>query len=212
MLETLIWSLLVGSLGIESLMAAIWLRSKEVAIQQQQEEEDEFLVQYDSKEGHWEIEPSSNNGEVTNPFESFEDFPVDWRASGWEYKIVRTSRDLFGNPAFLQRVRDEEAEAGWILLEKLDDRRIRFKRSIAFGQALPLDRLRFDPYRSHVGPTGEAGNWFGVVVVLLALALPAYLGYQLVETTLHKSRSNQPSHPTQQVIPTLPKSAPPPMP
>lgn len=211
-METLIWSLLVGSLGIESLMAAIWLRSKETAMQQQQEEEDEFLVQYDSKEGSWEIEPSSNNGEVTNPFENFDDFPVDWRASGWEYKIVRASRDVFRNPAFLQRIREEEAEAGWILLEKLDDRRIRFKRSIGLSQTIPRDRLRFDPYRSHVGPTGDAGSWFGAAIALLALALPAYLGYQLVENTLKQSRSNPPIHPTEQVSPTLPKSEPPPMP
>ncbi|MBP0001575.1 MAG: hypothetical protein J7641_21730 [Cyanobacteria bacterium SID2] len=212
MLETLIWSLLVGSLGIESVMAAYWIQSKQTEIARQQEEEDEFLVQYDSQDGRLDVEPSTNGSEVPNPFESFEDLPRDWRLSGWEYKIIRSSRDIFRDPAILQRVREEEAEAGWILLEKLDDRRLRFKRSISLGQVIPLDRLRFDPYRSHIKAGGDFWNLFGAVVALLVLTLPAYLGYQLVATTLYKSRSIPASNSTFPTMPTSPMPDSPPAP
>jgi len=35
---------------------------------------------------------------------------------------------MFRDPVVLRQLCEEEAEAGWILLEKLDDHRVRFKR------------------------------------------------------------------------------------
>jgi len=49
---------------------------------------------------------------------------------GWEFKIVRAATRKFRRPEVLQRVCEEEARAGWEMLEKFDDSRIRFKRRI----------------------------------------------------------------------------------
>jgi hypothetical protein len=71
----------------------------------------------------------------------------------WEFKIVRTARALFAKPEELNKLIQEEARAGWVMLEKFDDHRIRFKRPI---RAREDDRLLppgVDPYRTQVGPS-----------------------------------------------------------
>jgi hypothetical protein len=74
-------------------------------------------------------------------------------AEGWEFKIVRSATNAFKRPEFLRQVLDEEARAGWTLVEKFDNGRIRLKRpaSARAGDAA----LGQDPYRSHVG-VGDA--------------------------------------------------------
>lgn len=67
--------------------------------------------------------------------------------------------------------REEEARAGWIMLEKLDDGRIRFKRprrARAQDAYLPFG---VDPYRTHYGalPTRH------VMTLLLAVGLMLFL-------------------------------------
>jgi len=47
----------------------------------------------------------------------------------WEFKIVRSPAAAFRRPETLRQLIDEEAQSGWVLLEKLDDSRVRFKRS-----------------------------------------------------------------------------------
>ena len=72
-------------------------------------------------------------------------------AQNWEFKIVRSAMGGFRKPAFLQRVLDDEARAGWVLVEKFDNSRIRLKRP-----ALARERdgkLDFDPYRTDAGAT-----------------------------------------------------------
>ena len=49
-------------------------------------------------------------------------------AHDWEFKIVRANTGAFRNTASLNRLLQEEARAGWIMLEKFDNSRIRFKR------------------------------------------------------------------------------------
>ena len=46
----------------------------------------------------------------------------------WEFKIVRSNLAGFRKPEVLQQVCAEEAKAGWILVEKFDNQRLRFKR------------------------------------------------------------------------------------
>ena len=46
----------------------------------------------------------------------------------WEFKIVRANRGIFGKPNELKKLLSVEEQAGWILLEKLDNSRVRFKR------------------------------------------------------------------------------------
>ena len=79
----------------------------------------------------------------------------------WEFKFLRSNTRAFAKPDVLRRVVEEEARAGWVLLEKFDDMRLRFKRPIS---ARDNDhRLDFDPYRSHYGKP------MSVVVAMLLL-------------------------------------------
>ena len=49
----------------------------------------------------------------------------------WEFKIVRSNLAGFRSPEVLQQVCAEEARAGWTLVEKFDNQRLRFKRPIS---------------------------------------------------------------------------------
>ncbi len=117
----------------------------------------------------------------------------DPRLAGWEFKIVRANGDLFRNPIIFKRLCDEEAQAGWILLEKLDDHRVRFKRPIALREVIKPELLSFDPYRCHYGSSSNLITWLGTLVALIFTLLPAYLGYVLVSTTLLNSKSPESS-------------------
>lgn len=70
-------------------------------------------------------------------------------AEGWEFKIVRSSTGAFRTPSFLRSVLDEEQRAGWTLVEKFDNGRIRLKRP---ASARANDSvLGSDVYRTQVG-------------------------------------------------------------
>ena len=80
---------------------------------------------------------------------------------GWEFKIVRTAFGSFGKPDKLKKVCDEEAAAGWELLEKLDNSRLRFKRRTSNRSG---DQYRdTDAYRSY---SGSDGSWIAIVITL----------------------------------------------
>lgn len=82
----------------------------------------------------------------------------------WEFKIVRSNLASFKKPEVLQQVCDEEAQAGWVLLEKFDDRRLRFKRPIS---ARARDaQLGFDPYRTQYGTSSSAIAMIAIAIVL----------------------------------------------
>ena len=68
---------------------------------------------------------------------------------GWEFKIVRAFMRKFRNPETIRKLCEEEAQAGWEMLEKFDDERIRFKRRI---EKRSNDQyLKIDPYRTQCG-------------------------------------------------------------
>ena len=100
---------------------------------------------------------------------------------GWEFKIVRTATRRFRRPDAVRQLCDEEARAGWEMLEKLDDCRIRFKRSVEHrAHDAYLDG---DPYRTQVGISANrlelsiaAGVVLAMGVVLLAAMLVFGLG------------------------------------
>ncbi|MFO0212295.1 MAG: hypothetical protein ACK53E_16245, partial [Pseudanabaena sp.] len=84
--------------------------------------------------------------------------------TGWEFKMLRTSSGGFRSRKVLSRVCAEEAQAGWILLEKLDDRRLRFRRPI-----IARDRdnqCKIDPYRTHYGISEMVETWTTIIVLL----------------------------------------------
>jgi hypothetical protein len=187
MLEILIWSVFTGTLGIEALMVSGWMRRQQLWEAWLFQEEDDILTRYESLES---LEAGSEpvNGGSPQPL------PKDPRLTGWEYKIVRANIDLFRDPAVFQNLCNEESQAGWILLEKLDDRRVRFKRPIAMREVVQTEFLSFDPYRTHYGPNVSWKTWVGGVAALAAMALPAYLGYVLVANTLATSQRPVPGN------------------
>lgn len=66
-----------------------------------------------------------------------------------EYKIIRSATGAFKNPTKFRAALDEEARAGWELVEKLDDSRVRLRRAVECRQGdTGLDQ---DPYRTQVG-------------------------------------------------------------
>jgi hypothetical protein len=66
-----------------------------------------------------------------------------------EDKIIRSATGVFKNPAKFRAALEEEAQAGWELVEKLDDKRARLRRSVAWRQK--DSELSQDPYRITVG-------------------------------------------------------------
>lgn len=88
----------------------------------------------------------------------------------WEFKIVRSDSPVFRKQKTLDKLVEEEARAGWSMLEKLDDYRVRFKRPTrARGQDayLPDD---VDPYRTQYGSRlGSSSAIMALIVVGLLL-------------------------------------------
>ena len=93
----------------------------------------------------------------------------------WEFKIVRANTGVFGKPAVFNRLIEEEARAGWVLVEKFDNSRVRFKRPRSA-------RLRdaqlpggIDPYRVRYGLSEGAfvilllGTTFGAIGLIMAV-------------------------------------------
>ena len=87
----------------------------------------------------------------------------------WEFKILRTLTRKFHSPLELRRVLDEESQAGWILVEKFDDQRLRLKRPVSAREH--DHNLSFDPYRTTYGTTEGMmallvfGSIFGAMLI-----------------------------------------------
>ena len=89
----------------------------------------------------------------------------------WEFKIVRSYSPVFRKPEVFQALLQEESLAGWELVEKLDDRRVRFKRrrdARRRDAALPPG---IDPYRTQYG-RGDTR----ILVVMIGLIMSVALG------------------------------------
>ncbi len=144
--------------GVPTAIIVTWRRQ----VHEQQEEE-EKLTTYEN------AEVTGRGGNRPDP-----------RLNGWEYKIVRARWHAFRDPARFAKLCAEEAQAGWVLLEKLDNRRVRFKRPLALRDLVKADQLAFDPYRTEYG-SGLSWRRVGVAIAfLVAMVVPAYVGYRLV--------------------------------
>jgi hypothetical protein len=66
-----------------------------------------------------------------------------------EYKIVQSTTPLFTSAAKIEQVMAEESQAGWRLVEKFDNYKLRLQREIS--HRANDKNLNFDPYRSQVG-------------------------------------------------------------
>lgn len=77
-------------------------------------------------------------------------------AEDYEFKILRSASGAFKKRENVEQAIAEEAVAGWILVEKFDNERLRFKRPARARKNdynLPPD---IDPYRTTYG-IGEGG-------------------------------------------------------
>ncbi len=183
MSELALLSLLAGSSGLQSVAVGLWLRSQQFQSKALLQDEEEQLTPYDSKETIDPMDEKTTNKERRNS---------DPRLVGWEFKILRSAQDSFRDPSALKQVLEEESMAGWILLEKLDDRRLRFKRPIAMREVIRGELLPIDPYRTTYGQ--NSSPWTKVTIAtlgVLVLLLPSYLGFILMQQLLTK-----PSQPT----------------
>ncbi|MFL6208437.1 MAG: hypothetical protein ACJ74W_06275 [Pyrinomonadaceae bacterium] len=99
---------------------------------------------------------------VTAPY-----MPTEVRGE-WEFKVLASDAGAFRDPDVLRKVQAEEARAGWVLLEKLDDKQLRFKRPTsarAGDQGLP-----FDAYRTtYTESGGRFFFWLGMVTIAIAI-------------------------------------------
>jgi hypothetical protein len=73
----------------------------------------------------------------------------------WEFKIVRSSFNKFRNSEQLKQMLKEESQAGWSLVEKFDNGRVRLKRPASASRNDHLLPREVDPYRTTYGG-GEA--------------------------------------------------------
>jgi len=94
----------------------------------------------------------------------------------WEFKIVRSETAAFRKPETLKQLIEEEAQAGWVFLEKLDDSRIRFKRSPSSRYRDALLPPGVDAYRTRYGrPSARAGALTAIAIALLLLGMLGFL-------------------------------------
>lgn len=182
MLDVILGQMVVmGSWGLETIALSRWMLGRERKLQQQQHQEEEQETCYVSAA---ELSVESK-GATPSPTK-------DARLVGWEFKIVRAQMDVFRDRAQLQKLCEEEAQAGWILLEKLDDRRVRFKRPIALRDLIDPKTLQFDAYRCHYGPQRTAKSWLGAIALVGAMIFPAGLGYVWVNANLNARPATSP--------------------
>ena len=97
---------------------------------------------------------------------------------GWEFKIVRSTTEKFKTREAVEKLCAEEAQAGWEMVEKFDNSRIRFKRRT---ECRTRDaHAQIDPYRTRIG-MGEGGVVavvLGIIALVTGLALLLIKGFQ----------------------------------
>jgi hypothetical protein len=92
-------------------------------------------------------------------------------AQDWEFKIVRSAAHAFRNPQRLQQVIQEESRAGWVLIEKFDDQRLRFKRPASARAGDSTLEPGCDPYRTTYGISDTRLALTIVIIMVACLAL-----------------------------------------
>jgi len=90
----------------------------------------------------------------------------------YEFKIVRSATSAFKKRETVEQVIAEEAMAGWKMVEKFDDNRLRFKRPASAKRSDYNLPPGLDPYRTSYGMSefGLAMTIIGVMAVIGGLA------------------------------------------
>lgn len=103
--------------------------------------------------------------------------------SNWEFKIVRSESGAFRKPEVFQNLLQEESIAGWELVEKLDNRRVRFKRPRAARRRDASLPPNFDPYRTNYGSSARSVIVIGIAVMLALMIGLAVLGIGMLDSS-----------------------------
>ena len=98
----------------------------------------------------------------------------------WEFKIVRSSTNAFRKPETLHKLLREEGVAGWEMLEKLDDSRIRLKRPRSAREQDAYLPQGMDPYRTQYGAPAVM---YGLIVIGIVLLIFCVLAFVALATT-----------------------------
>ncbi len=94
----------------------------------------------------------------------------------WEFKILRSASGVFAKPERMREILEEEARAGWTLVEKFDSNRLRLKRSPGAGEN---DRhLNFDAWRTQIG--ASQNKYEAKIVLVVAVLLFAVVSIAAV--------------------------------
>lgn len=94
----------------------------------------------------------------------------------WEFKIVRSDAGAFRSPNVLADLLEEESLAGWEMIEKFDNRRIRFRRPIEARKHDAMLPSGYDPYRTQYGTmVTRMAVLMGVVLLLIGLVVFGYV-------------------------------------
>lgn len=89
-----------------------------------------------------------------------------------EYKIMQAQTPLFADTAKMLELLDQEARAGWQLLEKEDNYRIKLQRNISHREN--DKNLDFDAYRSTVGVSSMVTYGATAVVTIAIVSVILY--------------------------------------
>ncbi len=90
-----------------------------------------------------------------------------------EYKVIQAQTPLFSDTAKMHEILDQEARAGWQLLEKEDNYRIKLQRNISHRDN--DKNLDFDAYRSNVGVSSVVTYGVTAVVTIAIVSIILYL-------------------------------------
>ena len=90
-----------------------------------------------------------------------------------EYKVIQAQTPLFSDTAKMHEVLEQEARAGWQLLEKEDNYRIKLQRNISHRDN--DKNLDFDAYRSTVGVSSMVTYGATAVVTIAIVSVILYL-------------------------------------
>jgi hypothetical protein len=129
---------------------------------------------------------TSSVAQVRQEEEEMSSYSARDLAEDWEFKILRSTTAVFRDPVRLRAVLEEEARAGWSLIEKLDNGRVRLKRP---ASARGTDfALGFDPYRSYVGVMPARFVLTLVFSILGGVGLILAIVFTIVFSVFHSGR------------------------
>jgi hypothetical protein len=109
--------------------------------------------------------------------ESMTGYSTEDLAGDWEFKILRAVTRQFHDPDKLRKALAEEAQAGWILVEKFDDQRLRLKRPMSAREH--DHELSIDPYRTTYGMNETT---LAIIVIFCVLTIPLMIGLVIALT------------------------------